>query len=142
MSRGIKNLVCPACGHDYFREKDFSSTIFNLLKNRRKPTRRMIEKISGLIRNNVPTDSSATQFYYFLVGIKDCEDREIEWGIDIFYKGRHYNYGKGYRYLSKIITNRKTNLVKMAANERKMIGSSPPEFNNKRREDEIIKKEK
>jgi ribosomal protein L33 len=122
----IKHLVCPACGYNYFKKKNYGQETARLMNNRFKSAKQSISKISKLIRENVPTDSTRSAFYYFLLGIKDCTDGEVLWGIDMFYKGRHYNQGKGYKYLQSIIKNRNKNLVKIAENERKRIGTAPP----------------
>ena len=134
MVDGIKHLKCPVCGFSYFKNYKESSEITSLLSSRSKKTKSMILKISRLIADNVPTDKSRKNYFYFLLRIKESDDVTVNWGIEQFFKGRHYQTGKGYRYLSSIITNRDQNLVKISENERKMIGSSPPIINKKTKE--------
>ena len=134
MVEGIKHLKCPVCGFSYFKNYKESSEITNLLSVRSKKIQSTILKISRLIADNVPTDKGRKNYFYFLLRIKEVDDITVNWGIEQFFKGRHYQTGKGYRYLSSIITNRGQNLTKISENERKMIGSSPPIINEQTKE--------
>ena len=116
---------CPACGYSFSKPYDVSSELRNLLKDRGKKTVRYLNRISGLITANVPSETR-TNYMKFLFGLKDVEDNVVEWGVEQFYQARHHLKGKGFAYLRKMIQNRNENIGALKKNERAMLGSTPP----------------
>tara|TARA_R110000824_G_scaffold363588_1_gene551606 strand:+ start:177 stop:572 length:396 start_codon:yes stop_codon:yes gene_type:complete len=121
----VKTFNCPACGFNAFRKYNKSKEISELLKNRSKNTRKTISKITRLILENVSTENTST-YFYFLYGLKEIEDNVLCWGIEQYYRSRHYTTGKGFAYLRSIIQNRDKNMGMLKKNERKRLGTAPP----------------
>jgi predicted P-loop ATPase/GTPase len=117
---------CPRCGFNYFKKQNYSKKINELLKVRNLKTKTQLRTIAQLIRVNVPSDSGRDKYYFFLYAMKDVNNQTLLWGLDEYYKGKHYLKGKGYPYLKAIILSRDKNKERMSANERKLIGSAPP----------------
>ena len=127
----MKYRKCPSCGYDLYKNYNLLTEIQSMIEKRNKGTKTMLRKIVSLISNNVPSDKSNRRLMQFLYGIKDSNDNVVTWGIEQFYSKRYYLTGKGYSYLSKIITNRNKNLKAVAKHERRMIGSPPPTIKSK-----------
>lgn len=117
---------CPECGFNYFKKQNYSKKINELLKDRDLKTKTQLRTIAQLVRVNVPSDSGRDKYYFFLNAMKDVNNQTLLWGLDEYYKGKHYLKGKGYPYLKAIILSRDKNKERMSANERKLIGSAPP----------------
>ena len=81
---------------------------------------------------------------FFLFYLKGVNDQVIIWGLNEYFKGKHYLKGKGYAYLKAVILSRDKNKEKISENEKKLLGSAPPivnkgkdneeEKNNKKKE--------
>ena len=117
---------CPQCGFNYFNKQNYSKKINELLKERNLKEKTQLRTIAQLIRVNVPSDSGRDKYYFFLHAMKDVNSTSLLWGLDEYYKGKHYLKGKGYPYLKAIILSRDKNKEKISENEKKMIGSAPP----------------
>lgn len=127
--KGIKQFNCPQCGFNYFKKYDYSAAINNLLRERGTETKTHLRTVAQLIKTNVPSDAHRDKYFFFLNAIKEVNDGTLKWGLTQYFKGKHYLKGKGYAYMKSIILSRKENKKKIAENERKMIGSSPPVMN-------------
>ena len=103
--------------------------INNLLRERGTETKTHLRTVAQLIKTNVPSDAHRDKYFFFLNSIKEVNDGTLKWGLTQYFKGKHYLKGKGYAYMKSIILSRKENKKKIAENERKMIGSSPPVMN-------------
>ena len=130
-SEGIKPFDCPRCGFNYFEKYDYSAGINNLLKERNTATRMDLRTVAQLIKTNVPSDAHRDKYFFFLNSIKGVNDGTLRWGLMQYFQGKHYLQGKGYAYMKSIILSRKENKKKIAENERKMRGSSPPVIKQK-----------
>ena len=128
-----KAFKCPACGYSYFKKYNKSKEIRELLSNRNKKTIKQLRQIGKLIVNNIDTEDGSS-YFRFLFGIKEIEDRTIQWGIDQYYQSRHYAKGKGFVYLRAIIQNRHSNADSIRKNERRLLGSTPPIINHEKGE--------
>ena len=117
---------CPQCGFNYFNKHNYSKKINEILKERDLKTKTQLRTIAQLIRVNVPSDSGRDKYYFFLYAMKNVNNTTLLWGLDEYYKGKHYLKGKGYPYLKAIILSRDKNKEKISENEKKMIGSAPP----------------
>jgi hypothetical protein len=127
----MKYKKCPACGYNLYKNYNHLNEIKSMIEKRNDSTKLLLRKIASLISNNVPTDKSHNRLMMFLKGIEKTNDNIVSWGIEQYYAKKYYLTGKGYSYLSKIITNRNKNLKTVAKNERKMIGSPPPTIKTK-----------
>ena len=120
-----KIIKCPACGYKIGNNYNISPEIRKLLSNRGKSTVKYINKIASTIINHIPTESRDT-YFKFLFGIKDVDDRIVEWAIERYYQSRYYTSGRGFAYLRTIMLNRNNNMDTLKKNERLLIGSAPP----------------
>ena len=128
-----KAFKCPSCGYSYFKKYNKTKEIRELQSNRNKKTAKLLRKIGKLIVNNIDTEDGSS-YFRFLFGIKDIEDKTVEWGIEQYYQSRHYAKGKGFLYLRSIIQNRNANADSIRKNERRMLGSTPPIINHEKGE--------
>mgnify|MGYP003139390487 FL=1 len=126
MNGETRPFSCPQCGFNYFDKKNYSKKINEILKTRDSKTKTQLRTVAQLIRVNVPSDSGRDKYFFFLYNVKDVNNTILLWGLDQYYKGKHYLKGKGYAYLKAIILSRDKNKEKLSENEKKMIGSAPP----------------
>ena len=118
--------TCPQCGFNYLNKSNYFKKINEILKDRDLKTKKQLRDVAQLIRVNVPSDSGRDKYYFFLYNVKEVDNTTLLWGLDQFYKGKHYLKGKGYAYLKAVILSRDKNKEKISENEKKMIGSAPP----------------
>ena len=121
-----KPFECPRCGFNYFKKNDYMSKINKLLKKRNNIARMHLRTVAQAIKTNVPSDAKKDKYYFFLYNLKEVNDQTMVWGLDEYFKGKHYLKGKGYAYLKAVILSRDKNKEKMSENERKLLGSAPP----------------
>jgi len=124
--KGSRPFECPKCGFNYFKKNNYISKINKLLEKRSKVLRKHLKTVAHSIKSHVPSDAERDKYYFFLYNIKDVNDQTLYWGLDQYYKGKHYLHGKGYPYLKSIILSRDKNKEKISENERKLLGSAPP----------------
>jgi|TARA_R100001530_G_scaffold854_7_gene1503 hypothetical protein len=144
MRKGIKPFNCPQCGFNFFKKHNYMSKINELLKRRNNISRMHLRTVAQCIKSNVPSDAERDKYYFFLYNIQHVSDEVLIWGLDQYFKGKHYLKGKGYAYLKSIILSRDKNKEKISENEKKLLGSAPPivnkgkdneeEKNNKKKE--------
>tara|TARA_R100000781_G_scaffold12014_1_gene10831 strand:+ start:1053 stop:1445 length:393 start_codon:yes stop_codon:yes gene_type:complete len=125
--RDSKVFKCPACGYDPFNNERIGPQMNKILKSKNKKTIKLLNKIASLIMANIPSESRKS-YSQFLYGIKDVEDKVIQYAIERFYQSRHYLSGKGFAYLRTICLNRGKNIEIIKKNERNRIGSTPPVY--------------
>jgi len=121
---GVK-LKCPCCGYDFTKPANINAKIMKMVASYSKQTTVAVKQVMREVYNNVPSDKSPEAYYYFLYGIQNIEEEHIRYGIRVFRKGNHFKEGKGFKFLSSIIRNRKANFNKQLNNERGLHGKSP-----------------
>jgi len=134
MKNGSKPFICPQCGFNYFKKYNYISKINKLLKKRNKTLRKHLKTVAHSIKSHVPSDAERDKYYFFLYNLKGVNDQVIIWGLNEYFKGKHYLKGKGYAYLKAVILSRDKNKEKMSENERKLLGSAPPIIKEKKNE--------
>jgi len=142
--RESRPFECPQCGFNYFKKNNYISKINKLLEKRSKVLRKHLKTVAHSIKSHVPSDAERDKYYFFLYNIQHVSDEVLIWGLDQYFKGKHYLKGKGYAYLKSIILSRDKNKEKISENEKKLLGSAPPivnkgkdneeEKNNKKKE--------
>ena len=96
-----------------------------ILKTKNRKTTRILNRIASIIMKNVPSETRIN-YYQFLFGTQSIEDNVLEWAIEQYYQGKHFQHGKGFAYLRSIAQNRNRNIDTLRKNERKRLGSVPP----------------
>ena len=142
MRKGTKAFECPQCGFNFFKKHNYISKINMLLKKRSSVARKHLREVAHCIKDNVPSDAERDKYYFFLYNVDNVNDQTLIWGLNEYYKGKHYLYGKGYGYLKSIILSRDKNKEKLSKNERKLLGSAPPIINDKGEGNEKEKNDK
>ena len=134
MRKGIKPFNRPQCGFNFFKKHNYMSKINELLKRRNNISRMHLRTVAQCIKSNVPSDAERDKYYFFLYNIQNINDEVLIWGLDQYFKGKHYLKGKGYAYLKSIIMSRDKNKEKISENEKKLLGSAPPIIKEKKNE--------
>ena len=134
MKNGSRPFECPKCGFNYFKKHNYMSKINELLKTRNNMVRMHLKTVAQSIKSHVPSDAERDKYYFFLYNLKDVNDQVMIWGLNEYFKGKHYLKGKGYAYLKAVILSRDKNKEKISENERKLLGSAPPIIKEKNNE--------
>ena len=117
---------CPECGFDLNnRGNKMGKEMSEMLRARTKYTRNKINNIATLINDLIPSQNR-TEYWKFLVGIKNIDDKIVDYGIEQYYQGGHHNQGKGFPYLKKILQTLGQDNEAIKELERKRIGGVPP----------------
>ena len=117
MNSEEKAWQCPKCNFNFKKKYDYMSKINNLLKLRSLSTKTHLRTIAHAIKLNVPSDAHRDKYYFFLYNVQGVSDIVLEWGLDQYFKGKHYLKGKGFAYLKSIIMSRDKNIERMSIKE-------------------------
>jgi len=121
-------IKCPHCGkyiqeYQFGKERDEIAVMLSKVSTRIKE---LLSKVSYEIRLAMPSENNVKIMHRFLVNIKNCSEESIIKTIEGFLLKEHQKNGKGFNYLSAMITNFEANKDKMKEYEKLRIGSSPP----------------
>ena len=124
----IQELICPECGYNILsNQKKWNprKRITELRLKRSDTLNRLLTQVIGLIKKNIPSESTPQKEYYFLKKIEKTPDVVVKIGIHRYMESYYYLDGKGYGYLGKIIEYTETNSKRQAEIERKKLGTVP-----------------
>ena len=119
-------MICPCCGYNTEKSYNPSKKILELKRNRSRHTKKLIRRAVNFIQTNIPSENELINEYYFWQGISKIPDETVDWGIERYLENKSAVFaGKGFRYLSQIITNHYNNRDKISKNERLQHGKPP-----------------
>jgi len=118
-------MKCPSCGYDPENKYNPSIKIRELRNQRSRHTKKLLYKTTNHIMATIPSDNKILHEYYFYQSISKIDDETIEYIISGYLKKQTYLLGKGFKYLSAMITNHKRNRDVISKNETLMRGKPP-----------------
>jgi|2_EtaG_2_1085320.scaffolds.fasta_scaffold88428_2 hypothetical protein len=117
--------ACPVCGWSYSKTYNYSAKLLLLKNTRSSATKKSIDTLFRKVSQNIPSDNSTANKFFFLKGVSAVEDTLLRREIDRYLvKGYQYE-GKGLKYLKAILLNDSINREKRKINEIKRLGRAP-----------------
>jgi hypothetical protein len=124
---------CVACGYEY-KPGDKRIEIRSLKFNRSDKIRKLLNTAIKNIQQTIPTENKSYKEYAFLYGIRKYDDEFIEHSVKAYMLKQEYKKGKGYAYLRAMIQNSAEELKLKKDAERKLLGKTPKNIKNKKKE--------
>ena len=128
-----RQQICPACVYKYNRYPK-ATAIRDLLFKRDKKTKLLLREVIKLIREYIPSEDTDDKTHKFLWGIKDIENKIIQWGINVYKSEDMHLSAKGFAFLRAIIQNHAKDRKALEQAELKKLGKTPKSLKIKRKE--------
>ena len=126
----MKDIKCPVCGHNLSDDAGDSSYYIKFrLQQYSNKTAKLLKAVHRVTSVGLPSqDIKAFRNFLYRIEMEDIEEYCIQKGCTIYLDGGYINQGKGLAYVHGIIKISGKDNKKLKEMERKLIGTSPPKY--------------